>query len=69
MLGITDFWAFVAAVLVFLALPGPGTFTLLTATGKAGFRAQDSTRPSGGPPGDDARRARAPAAAGGSAPG
>jgi threonine/homoserine/homoserine lactone efflux protein len=39
MLGITDFWAFVAAVLVFLALPGPGTFTLLTATGKGGFRA------------------------------
>jgi threonine/homoserine/homoserine lactone efflux protein len=39
MLGITDYWAFVAAVLVFLALPGPGTFTLLTATGKGGFRA------------------------------
>jgi threonine/homoserine/homoserine lactone efflux protein len=39
MLGISDYWAFVVAVLVFLALPGPGTFTLLTATGKAGFRA------------------------------
>lgn len=39
MLGITDYWAFVAAVLVFLALPGPGTFALLTATGKGGFRA------------------------------
>ena len=39
MLGISDYWAFVVAVLVFLALPGPGTFTLLTATGRAGFRA------------------------------
>jgi threonine/homoserine/homoserine lactone efflux protein len=39
MLGISDYWAFVAAVLVFLALPGPGTFTLLTATGRGGFRA------------------------------
>jgi leucine efflux protein len=39
MLGISDYSAFVAAVLVFLALPGPGTFTLLTATGTAGFRA------------------------------
>jgi leucine efflux protein len=38
MLGISDFWAFIAAVLVFLALPGPGTFALLTATGKGGFR-------------------------------
>jgi threonine/homoserine/homoserine lactone efflux protein len=39
MLGITDFWAFVIAVAVFLALPGPGTFALLTSTGKGGFRA------------------------------
>jgi leucine efflux protein len=39
MLGISDYWAFVAAVLVFLALPGPGTFALLNATGKGGFRA------------------------------
>ena len=39
MLGISDYWAFVAAVLVFLALPGPGTFTLLTATAKGGMRA------------------------------
>jgi threonine/homoserine/homoserine lactone efflux protein len=38
-LGISDYWAFVAAVLVFLALPGPGTFALLSATGKGGFRA------------------------------
>ena len=39
MLGIPDYWAFVAAVLVFLALPGPGTFALLSATAKGGFRA------------------------------
>ena len=39
MLGITDYWAFVVAVLVFLALPGPGTLALLTSTGKGGFRA------------------------------
>ena len=39
MLGITDYWAFVVAVAVFLTLPGPGTFALLTSTGKGGFRA------------------------------
>ena len=39
MLGVSDYWAFVAAVLVFLALPGPGTFALLNATAKGGFRA------------------------------
>jgi leucine efflux protein len=39
MLGITDYWSFIVAVLVFLALPGPGTLALLTATGKGGFRA------------------------------
>lgn len=39
MLGISDYWAFVAAVLVFLALPGPGTFALLSATAQGGFRA------------------------------
>jgi threonine/homoserine/homoserine lactone efflux protein len=38
MLGISDFWAFVAAVLVFLMLPGPGTFAVLTSTGKGGLR-------------------------------
>ena len=37
MLGITDYGAFCAAILLFLALPGPGTFALLTATGKGGF--------------------------------
>lgn len=39
MLGIADFSAFCAAILLFLALPGPGTFALLTSTGKGGFRA------------------------------
>jgi len=37
-MGIQDLWTFIAAVLVFLALPGPGTFTLLTATGRGGVR-------------------------------
>lgn len=39
MLGITDFWAYCGAILLFLALPGPGTFALLTSTAKGGFRA------------------------------
>lgn len=39
MLGIADYGAFCAAILLFLALPGPGTFALLTSTGKGGFRA------------------------------
>jgi leucine efflux protein len=39
MFGIQDFVAFCSAVLLFLALPGPGTFTLLTSTAKGGFRA------------------------------
>ena len=39
MFGVPDFPAFCAAVLLFLALPGPGTFALLTSTGKGGFRA------------------------------
>ena len=39
MFGIADFGAFCAAVLLFLALPGPGTFALLTATGQGGRRA------------------------------
>ncbi len=38
-LGISDYTAFVAAVLVFLMLPGPGTFALLSATAKGGLRA------------------------------
>ncbi|MGY0196990.1 LysE family transporter [Leptothrix sp. BB-4] len=39
MLGIADFGAFCAAIVVFLALPGPGTFALLGATGQGGFKA------------------------------
>ena len=39
MLGIADFGAFCAAILLFLALPGPGTFALLTSTAKGGFKA------------------------------
>ena len=38
MFGINDYGAFCAAILLFLALPGPGTFALLTATGKGGLR-------------------------------
>jgi threonine/homoserine/homoserine lactone efflux protein len=37
-MGLTDVWTFVAAVVVFLAIPGPGTFALLTATAKGGKR-------------------------------
>ncbi len=39
MLGIADFGAFCASILLFLALPGPGTFALLNSTGKGGFGA------------------------------
>ncbi len=39
MLGIADYSAFCTAILVFLALPGPGTFALLTSTAKGGLRA------------------------------
>ena len=39
MLGITDYPAFCLTILLFLALPGPGTFALLTSTAKGGFRA------------------------------
>ena len=39
MFGISDYGAFCATVLLFLALPGPGTFALLTSTGRGGFRA------------------------------
>ncbi len=39
MLGINDFGAFCVAILVFLALPGPGTFALLGSTAKGGLRA------------------------------
>ena len=39
MFGIADYGAFCAAIVLFLALPGPGTFALLTSTAKGGFRA------------------------------
>ena len=39
MFGVTDYGAFCAAILLFLALPGPGTFALLLSTGKGGFKA------------------------------
>lgn len=39
MFGISDYGAYCAAILVFLALPGPGTFALLTSTAKGGLRA------------------------------
>ncbi len=38
MFGISDYGSFVVAILVFLAIPGPGNLTLLTATGKGGVR-------------------------------
>jgi threonine/homoserine/homoserine lactone efflux protein len=39
MLGIGDYGAFCAAILLFLALPGPGTFALLNSTAKGGMKA------------------------------
>lgn len=39
MFGVSDYGAFCAAIVLFLALPGPGTFALLTSTAKGGFRA------------------------------
>lgn len=38
MAGISDFGAFAIAVLLFLMLPGPGTFTVLTASARGGMR-------------------------------
>lgn len=38
MLGVTDYGAFVIAVIVFLAIPGPGNLTLITSTGKGGIK-------------------------------
>lgn len=37
MLGVTDYGAFVVAVIVFLLLPGPGNLALITSTGKGGI--------------------------------
>ena len=38
MFGIADYPAFVLAVIVFLAIPGPGNLALLTSTAKGGLR-------------------------------
>jgi leucine efflux protein len=37
-IGITDVWQLIAATMVFLMLPGPGTFCVLTCTGQRGLR-------------------------------
>lgn len=39
MFGIADYGAFVAAIVVFLMIPGPGNLALVTATSKGGVRA------------------------------
>lgn len=36
MFGIADYGAFVAAIVLFLAIPGPGNLALITSTGKGG---------------------------------
>jgi leucine efflux protein len=38
MFGVADYGAFVAAILVFLAIPGPGNLALITSTSKGGVR-------------------------------
>lgn len=38
MLGVADYGAFVVAVIVFLAIPGPGNLALITSTSKGGLR-------------------------------
>jgi leucine efflux protein len=38
MFGIADYGAFVAAIILFLAIPGPGNLALVTSTGKGGMR-------------------------------
>ena len=38
MFGIADYGAFVAAVILFLLIPGPGNLALITSTGKGGVR-------------------------------
>ena len=38
MFGVADYGAFVVAVIVFLAIPGPGNLALITSTGKGGLR-------------------------------
>jgi leucine efflux protein len=38
MFGVADYGAFVVAVIIFLAIPGPGNLALITSTGKGGLR-------------------------------
>ena len=38
MFGITDFGAFVAAIILFLLIPGPGNLALITSTSKGGVK-------------------------------
>jgi len=38
MFGIADYGAFIAAIVVFLMIPGPGNLALITSTGKGGIR-------------------------------
>lgn len=38
MFGIADYGAFVVAIIVFLAIPGPGNLAIITSTGKGGIR-------------------------------
>ncbi|MGI4779322.1 MAG: LysE family transporter [Janthinobacterium lividum] len=38
MFGIADYGAFVAAIVLFLLIPGPGNLALVTSTGKGGIR-------------------------------
>ena len=38
MFGIADYAAFVAAIVIFLAIPGPGNLALITSTSKGGVR-------------------------------
>ncbi|QKV54809.1 LysE family translocator [Comamonas antarctica] len=39
MLGVADYGAFVAAIVLFLMIPGPGNLALITSTGQGGVRA------------------------------
>jgi leucine efflux protein len=38
MFGIADYGAFVVAIIIFLAIPGPGNLAIITSTGKGGIR-------------------------------